>query len=508
MRNVTTQLLATAGILAGCLGLVAQGGCSRNPVSGRPQAVVVSEKGEIEQGKKAAKMVEEHLGLVEDPALNAYIDSIGQRLAAYSPRTKIEHEFYVVDMVEPNAFALPGGHIYVSRGLLALVNDESELATVIGHEIGHVAARHSVTRQTASVPMIPVHIASALGGWAVGIVSPGLGQVVQGAGSMPGSIALAKYGRNQESEADRLGQEFAADAGWDPKGLASFMHSLTRETELHGEDPDRFSFFQSHPTSPDRSAKALEFAATLETAKDKPAPLARVDLLGNLSGIVVGTNASEGVFIDERFLHPELRIGCSMPEGWTYYNLPNALVAQHESEKAMVILELAGEGKDPVAVADEVLSQKKIRAKLRATRVGGLRAAETDYEVGSWGNKTKVHITWIASGGLVYQIRGVASDDLFDALWPDMASTVASFHELSTAELAEIRENHLRIGKPRQGETLDSLIERSSSQWSKEQTEVANALEGDYTLEDGELIKLALPEAYVPRPRETETESE
>ena len=116
--------------------------------------------------------------------------------------------------------------------------------------------------------------------------------------------------------------------------------------------------------------------------------------------------------------------------------------------------------------------------------------------------KARVHITWIASDGLVYQILGVATDDLFNAVWPQIEATIASFHALSDTELAAVKENRLRVSNVLPGEDLATLIARSDSQWSKEQTEVANALEGDYVLERGALIKLALPEVYEPKPRE------
>ena len=195
------------------------GACALNPESGRPQTVFMTEEGEIRQGEEAAEEVAKHLGLVEDAALNAYVDEIGQRLAAQSARAELEWHFHIVEMNEPNAFALPGGYIYVSRGLLAYTNDEDELANVIGHEIGHVSARHSVTRQTRGVMVSPVFIAAGLGGWAASIVSPTLGNVIAGTGALPGALALAQYSRGQERQSDELGQGYAAKAGWDPMGM-------------------------------------------------------------------------------------------------------------------------------------------------------------------------------------------------------------------------------------------------------------------------------------------------
>src|SRR6185369_12916072 len=203
-------------VLAGALLLVIGGGCAVNPVSGRPEVTLVSEAKEQELGDAEAKNVAATMGLVDDPRLTGYVRAIGDRLAKFSPRTDVAYTFYIVDMPEPNAFALPGGYVYVSRGLLALTNSEDELAGVLGHEIAHVAARHAVRRVTRAAPLA---IVTGLGAALTGIVSPTLGDLVGGVGGFAGALVLAPYSRGQENEADRLGQEFSAAAGWDPAGL-------------------------------------------------------------------------------------------------------------------------------------------------------------------------------------------------------------------------------------------------------------------------------------------------
>jgi predicted Zn-dependent protease len=202
--------------------------CAANPGTGRSRRVM-SEDAEIEQGREAAQQVGQYMGFSGSAELNAYVTRIGERLVTHSSRSHLECEFHVVDMKEPNAFALPGGFIYVSRGLLALMNSEDELATVLGHEIGHVAARHSVQRQAKSRPWIPLQILTGIGGAAASVVSPEIGAAVAGAGQLPAALVLAKYSRTQEQEADRLGQQYAAAEGWDPAALASSMDALTRE---------------------------------------------------------------------------------------------------------------------------------------------------------------------------------------------------------------------------------------------------------------------------------------
>jgi predicted Zn-dependent protease len=480
-------------------------GCARNPVTGRPDAVLTTEKGEIKQGNEAAKIVKEQMGFVPNAVLEQYIDTLGQRLALQSPRTNLVHTFHVVEMKEPNAFALPGGHIYVSRGLLALCNSEDELATVIGHEIGHVAARHSVQRQAANAPLAPVRIAAGLGGAIASIVSPSLGKVVAGVGQLPGALALANYSRDQEREADRLGQQFAAASGFDPMGLSTFMHTLAREEELAGNDPTRGSFFQSHPTSPERSTDAITFAKELEVATDQPAPLTKKKFFFDvLAGIPVGENAAEGTFVDDRFLHPELRIGIRLPQDWKYINTRRALVAQQKDQLAYVILEVADEGSDPMEAALVFDKEVRLDASPRRMEIHGLKAVDAVATVGRGGDRVRLQIAWIAHDGLIYRVMGAASPRDFDSMLPIFNETIGSFHTLSDAELKEINQNTLRISTAGKKEGLEQLSERTGNQWPVDKTEVANGLEAGISPASGALVKIAAKERYVPPPKQEE----
>jgi predicted Zn-dependent protease len=407
-------------------------------------------------------------------------------------------------MKEPNAFALPGGHIYVSRGLLALCNSEDELATVVGHEIGHVAARHSVQRQAANAPLVPVKIAAGIGGAITSIVSPGLGKVVAGVGQLPGALALAKYSRSQEQEADRLGQQFAAAAGFDPGALSTFMHTLAREEELAGNDPDRRSFFQSHPPSPERSRDAVEFATELTVAADQPAPLSQSLFFDVLDGLPVGEDAAEGVLLDDRFLHPGLRIGMRLPKDWKYANTRRALIAQQKDQLAYVILEVADEGSDPMEAALVFDKEVRLEAMPRRTQIHGLEAVDALTTVGRGRDAVRLQLTWIAHDGLIFRIMGAASPRDFDAMLPTFNETARSFHVLGETALNEIRQNTLRVATAKRKEDLEQLGERTDNQWSIEKTEVANGLEQGVAPASGALVKVAKSERYVPPPKEEE----
>lgn len=214
------------GSLAMVLLLIGSSACTINPVSGWPEFTLITAGQEKQIGAEEAKKVEDEMGLLDDRALTGYLDQVGQRLAKESPRQNLDYHFHAVDMIEPNAFALPGGYIYVSRGLLALVNSEDELAGVVGHEIGHVAARHSVQKISRQGPFALItNFVSGITGFFV----PFVGNVLGGIGNFAQSLVFSPYSRSQESEADKVGQEMAAKAGWNPEGLAIFLNTLGRK---------------------------------------------------------------------------------------------------------------------------------------------------------------------------------------------------------------------------------------------------------------------------------------
>jgi predicted Zn-dependent protease len=494
-------------ILAGTIGILS---CARNPVSGRPDAVLMTEKGEIEQGDEAAKQVEGEIGFSSDAELNEYVRSVGQRLAAHSPRANLEHHFYVLNMTEPNAFALPGGHIYISRGILALMNSEDELANVIGHEIGHVAARHSVTRQAASAPLIPLKIAAGIGGALTSIVAPRVGQLISGAGQLPGVFALAAYSREQEREADSLGQQYAAAAGWDPRGLSSFMHTLGRDAALHDSGDHRIHFLDSHPPSPERSEAAKKYSKELEITQDVPNILPKVDFLGRIDGLIVGPRAEDGVFIESQFLHADMGFGLSFPEAWTYQNSLSAVMAVSDSGNAYVAVALDDPKYQPIDHAEALGETVKLRKEPKAFEINGLPAARVVVDdTNSRREPSVMRITWIASQGMIYRIVGAATASVFPDVVGPLRAAANSFHELSDDELAEIQEYRLRIELAHKDDALEAIAERSGEHWGAEVMAIANGLEVDARLTPGQLIKVTRQEHYEAKaPVEPEPEAD
>jgi len=490
MRFLKNAPLLVAGLI------VLHGyGCAINPVSGRPEVMLISEEQEKTIGAEEAKNVGQQMGLVPDLAFTRYLNVLGTRLADASPRPGLEYRFYVADMAEPNAFALPGGYIYVSRGILALANSEDELAGVVGHEVGHVAARHSVQAMSKRAPFALVFgIASGL----AGIVSPFVGNLIGGIGDITQSVIFSPYSRSQETEADEVGQEMAARAGWDPSGLTNLLTSLDREVKLSENGGRKPSFFDTHPPTPDRVEKTAARAKDLTRVSIPPISASREEFLRRLDGLVVGPRAANGVVKGTSFLHPDLNFFIGFPDGWKIQNSPQKILAAGADGESAVVIGAVAEGNDPLEGArllEKNAGQKGIVSKTNRTTINGLPAARTQLQADG---KVMIDLTWIAYEGLVFQVAGLAESKQFDALKPVFDRIASSFRPLTAPERVGITETRIRLVTGRDGETIGELKQRTGSAWSEEEIAVANGLNVSDQIREGQLLKVAKTEPYTP----------
>jgi predicted Zn-dependent protease len=485
--------------LAIVLTLLTTHGCALNPVSRMPEFVIISTQQERDIGKAESEKVAQYMGLVDHATLETYVQSVGQRVAQQSPRQDVAYTFHVVDTPEPNAFALPGGYIYVTRGLLVLLNSEDELAGVLGHEIGHVAARHIVQQISRKAPFA---ILTNIGAGVTGIVSPLLGDIIGGLGSLATGVVFASYSREQERQADRLGQELAAKAGWDPSALAHSLHTLERAESLNTGNKQRPSFFDSHPRTPERVANTTTYATQLTRVPAEPITPTRDDFVRRLDGIVVGISAAEGVIEDRRFLHPDLELALTIPEKWTYHNSRAQLVALAPEGKAMMVMLMIGEGTDPMIGAQalaKATESPKLLEQTEQSMIGSLPAARTRVSTDSDGGRVGVDLTWIAHRERIYQIAGIAPIKLVPHFQHDFDSIAKSFRPLEQSERLGIKQSQLRVASANDGESLAEIVARQQSTWKTDMVAVANALAVNDRLTNGQLIKLALDEPYMPK---------
>jgi predicted Zn-dependent protease len=471
--------------------------CQSLPTVESRELILNAPEREEEIGRSEAQRVAAEIGLVEDPELVGYVDSIGQRIARHTPRADVRYRFQIADMPEPNAFALPGGYIFVSRGLLALANDEAELACVIAHEIAHVVARHAAQREAEAVR---AQLLSALGMIAAAIVGGGEAAAMAGAASQAaGAGIIAAYSREQEHDADRLGQELALQAGWDPAGMASFMRLLENETRLREGATRLPSFFDSHPTAPDRAAQTAARAQLLKKGWS-PSP-SREDLLARTDGILLGPSPAEGVIRGTRFLHPDLDLMLRFPERWTVQNQHNAVGAAAPARDAFVSLELQGRGDDPSRAALDFTAAHRVQLRdSEALRIGGSPAHRGLAVAEGPQGGVVLDLTWIAYGGSIYRISGVAPLARYRSYSKTLRRTALSFRRLTAVERESIHETRMRVVSARAEETLEELSDRTENAWTHDETAVVNALHGTTHFEAGQLVKIATVQRYHPRP--------
>jgi len=455
----------------------------------------MSPQREAELGAQAAKEVEEKIGLVDDPQLAAYVDAIGQRLAARSPRRDVAYHFAVADMQEPNAFALPGGWIYVSRGLLVITGSEAELANVIGHEIGHVAARHAASREARSMGagLLSV-LGSVVAGATLGTnVGQGVGQLFQ----IAGAGLIASYSRGQEREADDVGQRLAADTGWDPAAMSRFLQTLESDTELRHEATRMPTFLSSHPVTGERIENTGQLARSLSVSPAPPIAASRAAFLEKLDGLLVGPDPAEGVFRDTRFLHPGLRFAIDFPAGWRTANGKSVVGAAAPEKDAILMLEVQESGRDPSVAAARFAQANRVELRDgESLRIASDLAYHAWTLVETRDGPIGLDLTWIAHPAAIFRVTGMSPPSRFAGHAPAFARAARSFRRLSERERASIRDLRLRIVRARAGERLADLSRRTGNTWTPEETAVTNGLQLGARLSEGQPLKIALEVPY------------
>jgi len=461
----------------------------------RERSIFMSHEEEEAIGRRAAAEVAQTMGLLDDPNLQAYVDSIGQRLARAAPRQDVTYRFAIVNMIEPNAFALPGGYIYVSRGLLELTNSESELANVLAHEIAHVSERHSVEREAQQKA---AQVLSILGMIAGAVAGDGRAAAAAG---MFGQSWMAAYSRDQEREADELGQDFALRAGFNPEGMSDFLHTLDNWTRLSRGASRQASYFDSHPTTPERVAKASTRALSLlGHAGNFRSEISPGEYLKRLEGLVVGEDPAGGAFEGSNFYHAELDFRLRFPEGWNYYNSQLAVGAvSPNTQDAMVSLDSLTEGTDPEKAAHEARKRDGLRFQEEgALRVGALPAYRARWQQQAQQQSLIFEATWIAYAGRIYRILGVSTTDRFRVYQAAFQSTVRSFRPLTEEEHSKLKSVRVHIVMAQEKEDLLALSERTQNVWTPLETAVYNGMFADVVFDQPRLVKIAVSDLYVP----------
>jgi predicted Zn-dependent protease len=463
-------------------------------ITGCGGTAMVSVEDEQAIGAQTARQVENQIGLYNAEFLTAYIDSVGRRLVSELGDTPYSFRFKIIDQSEPNAFATPGGYIYLSRGMLALINNEDELAGILAHEISHVTERHHARQASRSV--LPGIL--TLPGKAVGaVVGEDVGNIINSPIEAVGKVYLSSYSRDQEAEADLVGMHLAATAGYNPSALGQALRSLGRMSALMTGEEREFSFYDSHPTTSTRVSDIDQESARMQWQPARPFA-DQAGLFKRMNGMLWGPdNPAQGVFRDHQFLQADLDFSIIFPEGWSTVNTPNFVGAFEPEQEAMIILGGGGRPGDPKIPADafieEIREQAGIEpAESRAMKIGDWPGYVVRFEDTSGSEPVSLYYLWVTSPRLAFQVIALGADRYRDQL----KETAMSLRNLTAEERESISGDYLRIAEGEAGESLTDFAARSGNILSNDWTEAINDLPQGSTLESGQQVKIILTEPY------------
>lgn len=459
--------------------------CARNPVTGKSQVVFMSEAQEIAMGQEADPQIIAQFGLYEDSALQNFITTKGRQMAAISHRPNITYHFRILESEVLNAFAVPGGYVYFTRGIMAYFNNEAEFAGVLGHEIGHIAARHSVAQQRNQI-LGQVGIIAGV------IINPELGRFAEAASQGLGLLFL-KFGRDAERESDRLGVEYSTKIGYDAHEMAGFFTTLERQGTRAGsvELPD---FLSTHPNPGDRHDAVNKLATEWQQKQNLTNPMInRNQYLRKIEGLIYGEDPRQGFLENNVFYHPVLRFQFPTPAGWNYQNTPQVVQLAPKDGKALMMFML-GRGANLQEAANNAMQQYKLQAlESRSTTINGMPALYVlaDQPAQQQGQASIRTISYfIQQGQTIYHFIGVSSINDFQAYVPQFNNSMLGFRELTDPAKLNKKADRIRLRTVAGNTTLAQALRTFNVPESRmEELAILNGMRLTDQVSAGTLIK-------------------
>ena len=459
--------------------------CATNPVSKKKQLVFMSEEQEIAMGKEADPQIIAQFGLYDDKDLQEFITAKGKEMVAISHRPKLEFHFRVVDSDVLNAFAVPGGYVYFTRGIMAHFNNEAEFAGVLGHEIGHVAARHSVEQQRNAI----------LGqvGLIAGIVlAPELAQLAEPASQGLGLLML-KFGRDAERESDRLGVEYSTKIGYDADEMAGFFKTLERQGARSGQG-ELPEFLSTHPNPGDREVTVGKLAKEWKKKQGLTDPkVNRNTYLKRIDGLIYGEDPQQGYVENSVFYHPQMKFRFSVPAGWQYQNTPSQVRLVARDGKAMMMLS-AAKGNSPEEAANAFLQQNGLQAvDSKQVTVNGLPALAVlaDSQAAEGQQPLRTLSYFISYSEMIFLLMGVSAAPDFPDHLPAFQASQESFAQLTDEEKISRKPERISIRTAGQTSALEQLLRSAGVDEKRlEEHAILNGMQLKDPVEKGTLFKV------------------
>ncbi|MDF3074145.1 MAG: putative zinc metalloprotease, Peptidase family [Alphaproteobacteria bacterium] len=466
--------------LSAALALIVAG-CGTNPATGRPMMSLVSPQEEQRTGREMHPQILREFGRYPDERVQAYVTRVGQSLVSRTELPNAQWTFTVLDSPIVNAFALPGGYVYITRGLMTLAQSEAELASVLGHEMGHVTARHAAQRQTAA-------LGAGLLGALVGVLT-GSGELAQ-AGTGTGQALVASYSRDQEFEADDLGIRYTGRTGYDVHAASAFLNRMGDHSRLEAAmmgNPgrvDQYNIMSTHPRTPERVARAAREAqasGASGTRVERDAYLAAID------GMIYGDSAEQGFVRGQRFIHPTMGFAFDAPAGYRLFNRADSVIGQSQNGGILMVDSQPGTG-SPARLIER--TSQGAAQNIQPTTINGFDAATGT--VRSMVNNRPMEMRIVAiryDQNTVFRFRSVHAGG-----GQNMAAdrAAASFHRISGGEAAGLQPYRVRVVTVQPGDTVASLAGRMPfADFREDRFRILNGMSNaDRTLSPGQRVKI------------------
>lgn len=444
-------------------------------------------------GQENALVVEQQMGLYDDSDLRDYIKSVGTRLVKQLERPEFDFTFEIIDDAAPNAFALPGGYIYISRGLLSIINTESELACVLGHEIIHVTERHSIAQMKKSILPNLVQTPGRIIG---NVVNQDLGNVINAPFSVTSSLYLANYSRSHETQSDELGIALAAKAGYDPMAMGTILTRMNDVIEYKTNTKAEKSYFDSHPFTIDRVEYVAEVSQPIKyTAK----PAIQTDYLASIDGLPVGENINNGIFQNNVFIQPQLAFSLDFPIHWQTINKPQLVGAVDNNQSNVMAVTLITDNISAKEVSEQfsqyLNDNYSYQNEINSSKLPWSQTIYNVQIVDNSRNDTQyLDHYWVDIGEVTLQIMTLSTHQTQQKV----QQSVNSIRPLSKQKRATLSQPQIDIVILQNGESLTSLVQRTNSTIDVKGVKVLNGFNDNTRFKQGQEVKIVVDRPLSP----------
>lgn len=455
--------------------------CAVNPVTGKRELSLISEAQEIALGQETDQQIRTQYGIYADTDLNQYVEGIGKTLTPYTHRPQLTYHFAVLDSPVVNAFAVPGGYIYVTRGILAMMNSEAELAAVLGHELGHVCARHSV-RRMSKLMLFQL-------GFAVGGALSETFAKISGVAGVGIQLLFLKYSRDDEREADFLGVQYSRKGGFNPSEMVNFFASLQRLGDL-SKGAALPGFLSTHPLTEER----IQNVGELLQESDRQLIVRKKTYLEHINNIVFGNDPRQGYVEKNGFYHPLMRFSFAFPEGWILQNTPSQVVLSSKDGNAALVLQAEKSSEELSAYAQKKMTNVEGKQYLsdQHLTINRFPAYQQLFIIDQENKENlKLQLTCIKKGEFIYSWLSLSTISDFSKFDRQFQSVVRSFKELTDRAYIDRQPKRIRLTQANGRDSLQQIFQKSGmaeEQWEK--FAIMNGMALDKTPVMGQQIKI------------------